>query len=161
MELLSDVGNVESRFSPFGDSVSVGAWKLHGLHQTYHMLRNHFGHTQWYFMGMRLKWKLDSVCLDIVLILAQDRCTVCSERTIDSEIVLDTPDGTPWWCGSCGISLLSVWRQCWCRLGDVGYVESHFILFGDSVSVSARLVHGLRYTYHRLRSRFRRTRWCH
>ena len=25
---------------------------------------------------MRLKWKLDSVCLEIVLILAQDRCTV-------------------------------------------------------------------------------------
>ena len=26
MELLGDVGHVESRFSPFGDSVSVGAW---------------------------------------------------------------------------------------------------------------------------------------
>ena len=25
MELLGDVGHVESRFSPFGDSVSVGA----------------------------------------------------------------------------------------------------------------------------------------
>jgi hypothetical protein len=25
MELLADVGHVESRFSPFGDSVSVGA----------------------------------------------------------------------------------------------------------------------------------------
>jgi hypothetical protein len=29
-------------------------------------------------------------------------------------------------------------------LGDVGHVESHFDLFGDSVSVGARLVHGLR-----------------
>ena len=27
-------------------------------------------------------------------------------------------------------------------LGDVGHVESHFILFGDSVSVGARYVHG-------------------
>ena len=27
-------------------------------------------------------------------------------------------------------------------LGDVGHVESRFFLFGDSVSVSARLVHG-------------------
>ena len=31
---------------------------------------------------------------DIVLILTQDRCTVCVERTIGSEIVLDAPDGT-------------------------------------------------------------------
>ena len=31
MELLRDVGNVESRFDPFGDSVSVGARYLHPL----------------------------------------------------------------------------------------------------------------------------------
>ena len=30
----------------------------------------------------------------------------------------------------------------------MGHDESHFDLFGDSVSVSARLVHGLRQTYH-------------
>ena len=35
MELLGDVGNVESRFSLFGDSVSVGARQVHGLHQMY------------------------------------------------------------------------------------------------------------------------------
>jgi hypothetical protein len=29
----------------------------------------------------RLKWKLDSVPLEIVLILTQDRCIVCVERT--------------------------------------------------------------------------------
>jgi hypothetical protein len=29
-----------------------------------------------------------------VLILMQDRCTVCIERTIGSEIILDTLDGT-------------------------------------------------------------------
>jgi hypothetical protein len=28
-------------------------------------------------------------------------------------------------------------------VSDVGHVESCFILFGDSVSVGARLVHGL------------------
>ena len=33
--------------------------------------------------------------LDIELILTQDRCTFCVERTIGSEIVLDTIDGTP------------------------------------------------------------------
>ena len=27
--------------------------------------------------------------------LAQDRCVVCVERTIGSDIVLDAPDGTP------------------------------------------------------------------
>jgi hypothetical protein len=37
---------------------------------------------------------LDPVCLVIVLILTQDSCMVCAERTIDSEIVLDAPDGT-------------------------------------------------------------------
>jgi hypothetical protein len=35
------------------------------------------------------------VCLEIVLTLTQDRCTVCVERSIGSEIILDTPDGTP------------------------------------------------------------------
>jgi hypothetical protein len=33
--------------------------------------------------------------LEAVLILMQDRCTVCVEHTIGSEIVLDAPDGTP------------------------------------------------------------------
>ena len=35
------------------------------------------------------------VRLDIVLILTQDRCVVCAERTIGLEIVSDTPDATP------------------------------------------------------------------
>ena len=35
------------------------------------------------------------VLSDIVLILTQDRCMVCVERTIGLEIVLDNPDGTP------------------------------------------------------------------
>jgi hypothetical protein len=38
---------------------------------------------------------LISFCLDIVLILTQDRCMVCAKRTIGLEIVLDAPDGTP------------------------------------------------------------------
>ena len=36
-----------------------------------------------------------SVRLEMVLVLVQDRCTVCVERTIRSEIDLDAPDGTP------------------------------------------------------------------
>ena len=37
-----------------------------------------------------------SVRLEMVLVLVQDRCTVCTKRTIGSDIVLDAPDGTPW-----------------------------------------------------------------
>ena len=43
----------------------------------------------------RVKWKLVSVHLEIVLVLVQDRCTVCAEHTIASEIILAAPDGTP------------------------------------------------------------------
>ena len=43
----------------------------------------------------RVKWKLVSVLSEIVLILTEDRCTVCVERTIGLEIILDAPDGTP------------------------------------------------------------------
>ena len=66
---------------------------------------------------MRLKWKLVLVRLEIVLMLTQDRCTVCIKRIIGSIIILDAPDKL---------------------LGDVGHVESCFFLFGDSVSVDAR-----------------------
>jgi hypothetical protein len=43
----------------------------------------------------RHNWVLASVCLEIVLILTQDRCTVYAKCTIDSKIILDTPDRTP------------------------------------------------------------------
>ena len=48
MELLGDVGHVESGIGPFGDSVSIGARKVHGLRQTNHRLINRFGRIQWY-----------------------------------------------------------------------------------------------------------------
>ena len=50
--------------------------------------------------------------LEKVLILTQDRCTVCVKHTIGWEIILDTP-----------MELL----------GDVGHVESRFGLLGASV----------------------------
>ena len=37
-----------------------------------------------------------SVHLEIVLVLVQDKCMVCAERTIGSKIILDAPDRTPW-----------------------------------------------------------------
>jgi hypothetical protein len=44
---------------------------------------------------MRLEWKLDLVSFEIVLIFMQVRCTVCVERSIDLEIILDAHDGSP------------------------------------------------------------------
>jgi hypothetical protein len=70
--------------------------------------------------------------------VSEDRCTVCTEHTICIEIVLDTLDGTPRY---------------------EAQVEARFGLFGDSTSLDARLVHGLRRTYRRLRNNIRGTRW--
>ena len=96
MELLGDVGHVESHLFLFADSVSVGARLVHGFRQTYHRLRNHFGRTRCNHKVTRFKWKLVSVRLEIVQILTQDRCTVCVERNIAPEIILHAPDGAPW-----------------------------------------------------------------
>jgi hypothetical protein len=46
-------------------------------------------------MVTRLNWKLDSVHLEILLILMQYRCSIYAEHTIGLEIILGTPDGTP------------------------------------------------------------------
>jgi hypothetical protein len=40
-------------------------------------------------------WNLVLVHLEIVLVSVQDRCMVCTERTVGIEIVLNTLDGTP------------------------------------------------------------------
>jgi uncharacterized membrane protein len=90
----SDVGHVESRFFPFGDSVSVTAIQVQGLHKTYHRHRNRFGCTRWYHSVARLKWKFILVLSEVVLILTQDSCMDCIKRTIGLDIVLDAPDGT-------------------------------------------------------------------
>ena len=93
MELHGDVGHVESHFFLFGYRVCVGA-RLHSLRQMYHRLRNHFGRTRSYHKVTRLKWKVVSVLSDIVLILMQDRSTVCAKCTMGSEIILDALNGT-------------------------------------------------------------------
>ena len=86
MVLLGDGGQVEARFSPFGDSVSGArfvpnkAWK------------SFWKHTM-ELLGNEVKWNLVSVRLEIVLVLVQDRCTVCSKH--GSEIILTAPDRTP------------------------------------------------------------------
>jgi hypothetical protein len=43
-------------------------------------------------VGSRLKWKLISVRLEIVLILTQDRCMILAKSTISLANILDVPD---------------------------------------------------------------------
>jgi hypothetical protein len=86
---------VDARFGLFGDSANLDARLVHGLRRTYHRLRNHFGRIRWYYYVTRLNWMLVLVCLEIMLTLTPDRCTVCAERTVGSEIILDTPDRSP------------------------------------------------------------------
>ena len=92
--MLRNSVSIESHFGLFGDSVSFGVRYAHGLRLMHHRLRNCFGRTRWYSLVKSLMWNLGSVCLEIVLVLMQDRCTVCMEHTICCEINLDTPDGT-------------------------------------------------------------------
>jgi hypothetical protein len=93
--LLRDVGPVEARIGPFGDNVNLNARSVHGLRRMYHRLRNHFERTRWYSYVTWVKWKVVSIHLETMLISTQDRCMVCVECTIGSEIILDAPDDTP------------------------------------------------------------------
>ena len=68
----------------------------------------------------------------------QDRCTVCAKRTIGLDSVINAP---------------------MVLLGNEAQVEAHFSPCADSANLDARLVRGLRRTYHRLGDRFGRTRW--
>jgi hypothetical protein len=60
------------------------------------------------------------VCLETMLVLVQDMCTVCTEHTIGIEIVLDV------------------------LLADEAQVKARFGPFVDSATLDARLVHSLR-----------------
>jgi hypothetical protein len=46
MVLLGDEAQVEACLDPFGDSTNLNSRYVHGLYQTYHCLRNHFGRTR-------------------------------------------------------------------------------------------------------------------
>ena len=73
-------------------------------------------------LGEEAQVKLVLVRLEIELILTQDRCTVCPQRTIGSDIVWTHP-----------MVLLGVEAQLEARLGP----------FGHSANLDARSVHGL------------------
>ena len=71
MELLGDMGHVESHFRPFVDSVSVGATYVQSLRQMYHRLRNRFGGTRWISKVTWVMWNLVLVRLEIVSVGAR------------------------------------------------------------------------------------------
>ena len=75
------------------------------------------GTPGWHSKVMYVKLKLVLVRLGIVLVSTRDRCMVCAERTIGSEIILAAPDDTP---------------------RDEGQVKAHFSPFRDSVNLRAR-----------------------
>ena len=66
---------------------------------------------------MLVLWKLVSVRLEIVLVLVQDRCTVCAKHTIGLDIVFN--------------ALMVL-------LGDEAQVEARFSPFGESANLDAR-----------------------
>ena len=77
--------------------------------------------------------------LESVLVSVHDRCMVRARRTIGS-------NGSSFRAFGLGARFVSnvpldrksFWMHPMELLGDVGHVESHFISFGDSVSVGAR-----------------------
>ena len=109
---------------------------------------------------MLVKRKLVSIHLEILLISAKDRCTVCTECNTGVEIAL----GTPGWylyvklklvLVRLGIALVSARGRCMVcterTIGseiilaapddtprDDGQVKAHFSPFRDSVNLSAR-----------------------
>ena len=62
-------------------------------------------------------WNLVSIRLETVLPSVQDRCSICINYTIGSEIILDAPDGT---------------------LSDEAHAKARFGPFGDSANLDAR-----------------------
>jgi hypothetical protein len=95
MELLGDKAQLEAHFGLFVDSANLDARLVHVLRQMNYRLKNYCGRTGWNSYVMWVMWNLILVCLEIVLVLVQNRCTVCANRTRGSKIILDAPDGTP------------------------------------------------------------------
>ena len=88
-EPLGDLGHVESQFFPFGDSVSVGAHFAPNIPSAQKSLWRH----PMVLLGDKAQVESCLVRLEIVLVLVQDRCMVCSIR--GSKIISTEPDRTP------------------------------------------------------------------
>jgi hypothetical protein len=92
IELLGGVGKLEGHFGLHGDGVNLSeidacftlkvpwAWKLFWAYPVK-------------LFGNVAQMEARSVRLEIVLISTHDRCTVCAERTMGTEIFLAELDG--------------------------------------------------------------------
>ena len=87
MVLLGDEAQLEAHFGPFGDSANLDARSVHSLRQTYHRLGKSFWTHPMELLGHVGHVESCSVRLEMVLLLVQDRCTVCAKCTIGSDIV--------------------------------------------------------------------------
>jgi hypothetical protein len=89
---------------------------VHGFLRMYHGHQNPFKHTRWYFYMTLVKWKLISVCLEIVLI----------RHKIGA-----------WFSSNVPRASKSFQAHPMVLLYDVGQVEAHFGLFGDNINLNA------------------------
>ena len=87
MILLGDEAQLEARFGPFGDSANLEIRSLHGLRRTYHRARKSFWTHLMELLGDVGHVESCLVRLEIVLVLVQQRCMVCTKPTIGSEII--------------------------------------------------------------------------
>ena len=78
-------------------------------------------------------WNPRLLHLEMMLVLVQDRCSVCAKRTI---------------------AQISFRTHPMVLLGDGAQLEARFGPFGDSANLDARSVHDLRRKYHRLGNHF-------
>jgi hypothetical protein len=76
----------------------------------------------------RLKWKLNSVHLEIVLIFTQDRCTLCAEYVLDAPDVTTRRLGVMWSLVSVRLEIVLVSVQDMCTVWANHTVGSKIIL---------------------------------
>ena len=93
MELLGDVGHVESR------SVRLEMVLVLTYDRCMVCAKRTIGQISFWTHPMQLlgdvgRVESRSVHLEMALVLTSDRCTVCAKHTIGSDIVFDTSDAT-------------------------------------------------------------------
>jgi hypothetical protein len=82
-------------------------------------------------------WNLTSFHLETMLVSVQHRFTVCAQCIITQKSFQTHPMVLLGDVAQVRAQKL-FWMHPMEPLGDVGHLESHFFLFGDSVSVGAR-----------------------
>jgi hypothetical protein len=65
--LVGDEAQVDARFGLYGDTANLDARYVHGLRQTYHRLRSHFGRTRWISYMTLVMWNVVLIHLEIVV----------------------------------------------------------------------------------------------